>query len=120
MKITSRTIRINELLKVELGNLIEKYLEHKQDCLLSVTEVQITPDLRQAKVYVSVLGNDENKKEVLKALYRKRVFFQRLISKNIMLKYTPILDFQIDTRIEAGDKVLAILEELEKNEKHKI
>jgi len=114
VKSAPRMTRVNELLKREIADSIEKYIEHKKDCLISVIEVNTTPDLRQAKVHVSILGNDDVKKETLRALKKKRAIIQQQLARNITLKYTPVIEFQYDSRIELGDKVLAMLNDLEK------
>jgi ribosome-binding factor A len=113
VKSAPRITRVNELLKREIANLIERHIEHKKDCLISVTEVNTTPDLRQAKVHISILGDNDIKKEMMIHLQKKRAFIQQLVSRHITLKYTPVLEFKYDSRIETGDKVLAILNQLE-------
>jgi ribosome-binding factor A len=113
VKSAPRITRVNELLKREIADLIEKYIEHKKDCLISVTEVNTTPDLRQAKVHISILGGNDAKKEIMSILQKKRAFIQQLVARHITLKYTPVLEFQYDSRIELGDKVLAMLNQLE-------
>ena len=113
VKSAPRMVRVNELIKREIADSIEKHIEHKKDCLISVTEVNTTPDLRQAKVLISILGDDEAKKNMMSILHKKRTFIQQLLARNIALKYTPVIDFQYDSRIESGDKVLAILNQLE-------
>jgi ribosome-binding factor A len=113
VKSAPRMIRVNELIKREVADSIEKHIEHKKDCLISVTEVNTTPDLRQAKVRISILGNDDAKKDIMRTLQKKRTFIQQLLARNIALKYTPVIEFQYDSRIELGDKVLAMLNELE-------
>ena len=72
MKSAPRITRVNELLKREIANLIEKYIEHKKDCLISVTEVNTTPDLRQAKVHISILGDNNMKKRNDDSSYKKK------------------------------------------------
>ena len=111
-----RLTRVNELLKREIADLIEKYIEHKKDCLISITEVNTTPDLRHAKVYISILGSSDAKKYTMNLLQEKRKLIQQLVSRHITLKYTPVIKFQYDNRIETGDKVLAILNELDNDE----
>ncbi len=113
MKSAPRITRVNELLKREIADLIEKYIEHKKDCLVSVSEVKTTPDLRQAKVHISILGENDAKKEIMRNLQKKRSFIQQLVASHITLKYTPVIEFQYDSRIELGDKVLAMLNEIE-------
>jgi ribosome-binding factor A len=121
MSTVPRMTRVNELLKRELADLIRKNVEYSRDCLVTVTEVQTTPDLRHAKVFISILGKttEEEKKDILKKIGDKRSVIQEQMSSHVTLKYTPVLEFKLDTRIEAGDKVLAILQELEGEEKIK-
>jgi ribosome-binding factor A len=107
-------IRVNALLKREIAELLERVTFDLAQCIISVREVDVSPDLRHAKVHISVLGgNDIINKQVLKFLRKERGFLQRKISKDLVLKYTPILEFACDKSIEAGDKVLAILNDLE-------
>jgi len=113
VKSAPRITRVNELLKREIADLIERHIEHKNDCLISVTEVSTTPDLRQAKVRISILGDDDAKKGLMKVLQKKRSFIQQLVARNITLKYTPVIEFHYDSRIELGDKVLAMLNEID-------
>ena len=112
MKSAPRMTRVNELLKREIANSVEKYIEQKENCLVSITEVNTTPDLRQAKVHISILGDKNVKKEMMIHLKKKRLFIQQLVSRHITLKYTPVLEFLYDGRIESGDKVLATLDQL--------
>ena len=114
MKSAPRMTRVNELLKREIADSIEKYIEHEKNCLLSVTEVNTTPDLRQAKVHVSILGgNDSAKKDIMKKLKNKIKFIKQQVARHVTLKYTPVIEFQYDDRIEGGDKVLAMLNQLD-------
>jgi ribosome-binding factor A len=113
MKSAPRMTRVNELLKREIADLIEKHVEHKRDCLVSVTEVNTNPDLKQAKVHISILGSDDAKKDIMSRLLKKRKLIQQQMSRHITLKYTPVLNFQYDSRIESGDNVLAMLNKLD-------
>jgi ribosome-binding factor A len=111
---SQRMIRVNELLKREIAELLERVDFDLTGCLVSVREVDVSPDLRHAKVHISVLGgNDELNKKILRFMRNERVHLQKKISKDIVLKYTPVLEFSCDKRIALGDKVLAILDELE-------
>lgn len=114
---SQRMLRINELLKREIADLLERVDFHLDNCLVSVSEVQTAPDLRHAKVHISVLGGDDIiQLKVLKFLRGNRGHLQKKIAHDITLKYTPVLEFTCDKRIEAGDKVLAILAEMEKED----
>jgi len=106
--------RVNELLKREIAILVERIDLQTPDSVVSINAVDTSPDLRHAKVGVSVLGGgDEERAAILKILRKSRGDMQASLAKNVRLKYTPVLEFSIDTSIESGDRVLAILAELE-------
>lgn len=114
---TQRMLRVNELLKREIADLLERVDFRLENCLVSVSEVHTAPDLRNAKVHVSILGGDDiMKRNVMRFLRDNRGSLQKKIAHDITLKYTPVLEFTFDDRIEAGDKVLAILSEMEAGE----
>lgn len=108
---SNRIVRVNELLKRELGNLINlKNIAPSNSILVSVTEVKTTNDLRKALVFISVFGGDDNDaNEILKLLKKKRVEIQHDISQVVTLKYTPVLRFELDKRVSAGDRVFELL-----------
>ncbi len=110
-----RLIRVCELLKRELGILISREIKFEAP-LVSIRAVDITPDLKQAHVYVSVIGKDSQKEGVLQLLEKNRPFLQRELSKRVILKHTPILHFKLDESIERGSRVIALLDELEREE----
>ena len=112
--LSQRILRVNELLKREIADLLERVDFNLKNCLISVSEVDVSPDLRTAKVHISVLGGDDKMKNmVMKYLRTNRGALQKKIAKDITLKYTPVLTFINDSRMEKGDRVLAILEEME-------
>ncbi len=110
-----RIIRVNELLKREIGDLLFKVMQASELDLASVTITRVvtSKDLREARVYVSILGHEDQRPHMLALLSRRRAEFQRRINKDITLKYTPRLTFELDTSVEEGDHVLAVLAKLE-------
>lgn len=106
-----RLLRVNELLKRELSALFVRELSFP-DLLVTVNQVDVTPDLKSAHVFVSVLGS-KGRKEVLPKLEASRVALQSGLSKHVVLKYTPHLVFHLDDSIERGDRVLEILQDIE-------
>ncbi len=108
---TQRIKRLNELLKREISEALYRELAGTDLDLatVSVTRVSITPDLRQARVYVSVRGDDSAADYALRTLRRHRVPLQKTVGRDIILKYTPVLQFERDTSIEKGDRVLDLL-----------
>ena len=115
MAVSNRIVRVNELLKRELGNLINlKNIAPSKSILVSVTEVKTARDLRKALVFISVFGGDDNDThEVLRLLKKKRVEIQHDISQVITMKYTPVLRFELDKRIAAGDRVFELLGDID-------
>lgn len=112
---STRIVRVNELLKREIGNLISlKNIAPSNSILVSVTEVKTTSDLRKALIFVSVFGGDEtDKEEVLRVLRKRRVEIQHDISQVVTLKYTPVLRFELDERLAAGDRVFELLGDID-------
>ncbi|MGI8890433.1 MAG: 30S ribosome-binding factor RbfA [Chthoniobacterales bacterium] len=104
-------LRVNELLKRELSALIVRDMTF-ENSLVTVNQVNVTPDLKNAHVYVSVLGGN-GRKDVLPKLEANRVALQAGMSKHVVLKYTPHLVFHLDDSIERGSRVLEILQEIE-------
>lgn len=107
-----RMTRVNELLKRELSEIVERRIVGDFDCLITVTAVKTSPDLHHAHVYVSVLGSDEQRRSVLKTLLHKRKDIQHEMSRNVTLKYTPVLEFEMDTKLEDADRIHRILDGL--------
>ena len=110
-----RLTRVNELIKRELSDLITRFsIAPSPSVLISVTEVRTSVDLRNATVSVSVFNGDKIvNRQVLEALNSKRRDFQSAMARTLGFKHTPVLNFRIDSRVAAGDRVFAMLEEME-------
>jgi len=80
--------------------------------LVSVRAVDITPDLKQAHVFVSAIGTKWQKEQAIAALQANRQHLQHELSRRVILKYTPHLHFQLDESIERGTRVLNLLDEI--------
>ena len=105
-----RLLRVNEVLKRELSMIITRDMKFEH-VLVTVNTVDVTPDLRKAHVFVSVLGKGSHK-GVIAELDENRVVLQAELMKHIVLKYTPQLIFHLDESIERGARVFKILEEI--------
>ncbi|MGI6576373.1 MAG: 30S ribosome-binding factor RbfA [bacterium] len=111
-----RMQRIQEAYKEELSELIQRQLKDPRIGFVSITDVNITSDLRQAKVYVSVFGNEEAKKRTMAGLERARNYLRLEIGRRIRLRYTPELIFVLDESIEKGVHLKELLDRLEQEE----
>ena len=79
---------------------------------ITVTRVATSPNLRHARVYLSVRGNSDTRQDALRKVSKHRKEFQQIVAENIVLKYNPQLRFAIDESIQQGDRVLEIISEL--------
>src|SRR5688500_3624026 len=109
-----RLERVRELLKRELGEIIRRELPISEAGLITVNEVGVAPDLKSATVFVGVIGTPAQRKKAANLLDKESKRIQGMIGRAVVLKYTPHLKFVIDEAIERGNRVLEILEEIEK------
>ncbi len=109
-----RLLRVRELLKREIGEAIRQEIPVQQAGLVTVNDVDIAGDLKNARVYLGLLGSTEQKKTALGLLEANRARIQSLVSRTVVLKYTPKLKFVVDESVDRGNRVLQIIEELEK------
>ncbi|MEM9400561.1 MAG: 30S ribosome-binding factor RbfA [Verrucomicrobiota bacterium] len=109
---TRRTVRVAETYKAELTRLLSRQ-KTLEDMLITVTHVNITPDLRQAFVYVSSLNKKLHDEEILASLNAIRKELQHDIAKRVVIKYTPKIAFRIDDAIERGDRVMDLLNDID-------
>lgn len=111
-----RLTRVNELLKREIGEALFKIVKEDDFDLsaVTVTHVITGSNLRNAKVMVSIRDNQDRRDRMLAILRRYRGEIQKRINKDITLKYTPRLTFELDTSIEKGDAVLSLLHKMER------
>jgi len=110
-----RIQRVRELLKQEIGEAIRREFHVNEAGLISVNDVDVAGDVRSAVVFISILGNPEQQKRGFQLLTEHRIRIQGMIGRSVVLKYTPTLKFVFDDSIVRGNKVLQIIEELEKS-----
>jgi ribosome-binding factor A len=109
---THRIEKINGEIQKSVASIIREMRDPRIPELLSVTGVDTTGDLAQAKVYVSFIGDTNQKKEVLKALKRAEGFIRTRLGEEISLHYTPELIFEFDKSLEEGAKIDEILRKI--------
>lgn len=108
-----RTMRISEEIKREISGIIHTELKDPRlSKLISITHVNVTKDLRYAKVFVSIMADDEEKKEVLKGLESAAGFIRREIGSRLQIRYSPEIIFEIDDSIEYGAKISKLIRDM--------
>ena len=110
-----RLLRVRELLKREIGEVIRREFPVSESGLVSVNDVDVTGDLKSATVFISIFGNADQQKRGISLLSQHRRRIQGLVGRAIVLKYTPALRFVMDDSVVRGNRVLEIIEDLEKS-----
>lgn len=115
---STRMGRINDDIQLALSSLLRQVKDPRvQQGMISVTRVETTGDLRYAKVWLSVLG-DLNEKEFKRGLKSCGPWLRHELGERLSLRYTPELVFELDHSIEYGAKISRMIEEIEETEKH--
>lgn len=109
-----RVHRVAEQLKKELGAIFQFELKDPRIGFVTVTGVEMSGDLQQAKIYLSILGSEEQKEASLKAIAKASGFIRSEVGKRIRLRHTPELIFNIDESIEYGSKIEKLLDDINK------
>ena len=113
-----RLQRVRELLKRAIGEAIRQELPVNEAGLVTVNDVDVAGDLKTATVFVSILGNADQQKRGAAVLEQHRPRIQDMMARAVVLKYTPKLRFVLDDSVVRGNRVLEIIEEIEKNDTH--
>lgn len=112
-----RTARISEEIKRELSQMIREDLKDPRvKGLISITHVDVTNDLRYAKVFVSALGDSEQNRDIIKGLDKAGGYLRSELAKRLQLRFTPELTFKHDSSIEYGSKISRILADIQQEE----
>ena len=106
-------------MKRAIGEAVRREFNVDDVGLITVNDVDVGGDLKSAVVFISVLGNPSQQKRALQVLDENRIRIQGLVAKSVVLKYTPMLKFLVDDSIVRGNKVLQIIDELEKESGNK-
>lgn len=111
-----RINRIAEEMKKEISSIIQSELKDPRlPGMTSVLSVEVTKDLRYAKIFITVLGNSEQKENAINALKSAAGFIRREISHRIQLRYTPELLFELDNSIEHGIYITKLINDTMKD-----
>ena len=109
---TRRTVRVAEVLRRELAACMSQSLD-LEGLIITISSVELPPDMRQAYIYVSTLHPETEQEQALAVLNRNRKAWQSFIGRRMGLKFTPQLIFRFDDAVERGDRVMSIITKLE-------
>lgn len=108
---SARLRRVDEAVRAVLSDAIATDLKDPRVGFITVTSVETSPDLRHARVFVSVLGSDEERQTSLTGLDSAHGFLQGKVARELRLKHTPTLDFRYDPSIDTGMRITELLDE---------
>src|SRR6266699_1081436 len=106
--------RVRELLKREIGEIIRREIPTGEAGLITVNDVGLAGDLQSATVFVGIVGTSEQQRKGLDMLKKERLRIQGLLGRAVVLKYTSKLRFVLDHSVQRGNRVLEIIDELER------
>lgn len=112
-----RINKINEEMRRELSAIMREVKDSRIPMMTSIVAVNVTNDLSYAKVYVSVMGNEEVQKKALEGLKSAAGFMRRELGRKMTIRHTPELVFELDRSIEHGAHINEVISSLKKNEK---
>ena len=113
-----RIEKLQELIKQEMSKMLLKELKDPRIGFVTVTDVEMTGDLREAKIYVSVMGGDDQVKSSLDGLNSALGFIRREIGQRVRLRFTPEISFALDTSLDYGDHIQKLLLQVEGERKN--
>ena len=116
-----RIERINHLLRQEIADLLTREVKDSalSSALISITDVETSPDLRVAKVYFSVYGDEEVIQAAEAHLKRASGFLHHNLKERLDLRHTPHLEFVVDRSLARGDRIMRLMRSIEEEREHR-
>jgi ribosome-binding factor A len=114
--VTTRTNRVADLIRDEVSKLLLRELRDPRIGFVTITGASVSPDLRNVRVFVSVLGKSSIRDESLQALNSAAGFVRRAIFKNLRLRHSPTVSFHLDESLDRGARIEEVLREIHAGE----
>lgn len=111
-----RANRVGEEIKREVTQLLRDEMKDPRIGFVTVTSVEVSPDIRYARIYVSVMGSAEDTRQTMMALNKARGFVRTELGRKIRLRYTPEIEFRFDESIKHGARIMELLGEVKEAE----
>ena len=111
-----RKDRVGDLLKREIAQIVQSQLKDPGLGFVTITGAKLSADLKQARIFYSVLGDEDSKQRTASALKRASGFIQKEVGRNLKLKYTPEILFEFDGSVEYGAHIEELIEKIHRTE----
>ena len=114
---STRQERVKELLKTEISEIIRREIKDPRLGFVTIIDAEVTKDLRQAKIFISVLGDEEQKEESLAILQKAARYIRGEFGHRVSMKMIPELTFKMDTGVEHGARIFELLQQVKSDDK---
>lgn len=114
---STRTDRVSDLIKDEISRLLLREVRDPRVGFVTITGATVSPDLKNVRVFVSILGEPQARQESLKALNSAAGYFRRTLFRNLRLRFAPIVRFQLDESLDQGDRIERVLRQIHDGER---
>jgi ribosome-binding factor A len=108
---SNRTIRVNELVQRELSDILHRHYQ-SEAVAITITDVIVSPDLHDARVYISVLGDADTAEKKLRWLRTCAVEIRQELARRIVLKFLPKFEYVLDVSVMRGERIAKLIDEL--------
>jgi ribosome-binding factor A len=108
---SNRTIRVNELVQRELSDILHRHYQ-SEAVAITITDVIVSPDLHDARVYISVLGDADTAEKKLRWLRTRAVEIRQELARRIVLKFLPKFEYVLDSSVMRGERIAKLIDEL--------
>lgn len=116
---TQRQERVKQRIKEEISRILHDEIKDPRIGFITVTKVELTSDLQHAKIFYSILGDEDKKKEAQQGLKSANKYMRRILGENLKLRYTPEIVFKLDTSIDYNIHIGKIFDKIEKERTEK-
>lgn len=114
-----RQAKMGEQIAQEVSDLLRTRVKDPRVGFASITRVEMSGDLRYAKIFVSVMGENEEQKDTIKALHHATGFIRHELAERLTIRFMPEIAFKLDTSIEQGARILSLIRDIQDQEEHK-
>lgn len=109
---STRTDRVSDLIKGEVSRLLLREVRDPRVGFVTITGATVSPDLKNVRVFVSILGEPQARQASIKALNSASGFFRRALFKNLGLRFAPAVRFELDESLDQGDRIERVLQQI--------
>lgn len=113
---TTRQEKMRQLLKEEISDILRREIKDPRLGFFTIIDAEITSDLRHAKIFVSILGTEEERKQSMEVLRHAQHFVRQEFGKRVRMKVLPDIQFKHDETVDQGVRMLELLEEIKRND----